>query len=63
MRSGRVYISEELRREILRLAQEEDPIPEWGPSFVYRRYRYNEIAAILDVSESLVARVVKEMES
>src|SRR2546426_4010367 len=60
VRSRSVYISEELRREILRLAETEDPIPSWGEAFVNRRHRHSEIAEMLGVSETVVDNAVKE---
>jgi len=52
-------VSDETKREIVRLAQIEDPIPEW-PQCVMRRYRHSELAEKFGVSESVVDNVVKE---
>ena len=53
-------VSDETKREIVRLAQIEDPIPSWGPSFVMSRYRHSELAEKFGVSESVVDSVIRE---
>ena len=53
-------VSAELKAEIVRLAEIEDPVLEWGPNFVNRRFRHSEIAEKFGVSESVVDSVIRE---
>ena len=53
-------VSAEVKAEIVRLAEIEDPVSEWGPNFVMRRFRHSEIAEKFGVSESVVDTVIKE---